>query len=342
MKKFKRVIAVLCAAAFAVVMFAGCSSSDTTETAEDEEVVAESEFNVQILQYMPHSSLDNCTEGVENALDAAGIDYTVQIGSSGSADADCQSYAEQMVASDPDLIIAVATPAAMAAYSAVQNASKDIPVIFCAVSDPIAAGLVDSMEEPGNNTTGTADAFDIEGQVALIQEMQPDIETLGVLYTTSEANSISQLDTLQSVCDEAGIELVSQGITEASELASAVATLLPQVDAVTNLTDNNVVDNMSVLLEQAADAGVPVYGSEIEQVLKGCLGSASIDYVALGETTGSMAIDVLNGADAATYPAVEVTDSFLVINSEVAETLGIEIPESLQDVEMVTTQTDDE
>ncbi|MCD7723634.1 MAG: ABC transporter substrate-binding protein [Clostridiales bacterium] len=335
MKKLKKVLSVLFAVMLTAALFAGCSSASDTDGDTS------SDIKVAILQYMPHSSLDNCTQGVKNALDEANISYEVQIGSSGSADADCQSYAEQMVASDVDLIVAVATPAATAAYSAVQNSSKDIPVIFCAVSDPVAAGLVESMETPGNNTTGTADAFDIEGQVELILELQPELETLGVLYTTSEANSISQIETLQEVCDEAGITLITQGITEASELASAAAALLPKVDAVTNLTDNNVVDNMSVVLERAAELGVPVYGSEIEQVKKGCLGSASIDYVALGEVTGEMAIDVLNGQSAATYSAVEVTESFLVVNTDVAETLGIEIPSDLTDVEYVTTETDE-
>ncbi len=339
MKMFKKILAVVLAAMFAALMLAGCSSSSDAETAEDTSDTQN--YNVAILQYMPHSSLDNCTQGVENILDEKDITYTLQIGSSGSADADCQSYAEQMVASGVDLIIAVATPAATAAYSAVQNASADIPVIFCAVSDPVAAGLVESMEEPGNNTTGTADAFDIDGQVDLIMQLQPDLQNLGVIYTTSESNSISQLETLQEKCDAVGINLISQGISEASELASATATLLPQVDAVTNLTDNNVVDNMSVLLEQASDAKIPVYGSEIEQVKKGCIASASIDYVALGEVTGNMAVDVLNGADAATYSAVQVTDSFLVANSDVMETLGIELPESLEDIEIVTTESEE-
>lgn len=334
MKKFKKILSVLLAALLTAALFAGCSAAGGDEGTS-------SDLKVAILQYMPHSSLDNCTEGVKNALEKAGIEYDVQIGSSGSADADCQSYAEQMVASDVDLIIAVATPAATAAYSAVQNSSKDIPVIFCAVSDPVAAGLVESMEAPGNNTTGTADAFDIEGQVDLIQKMQPELKTLGVIYTTSEANSISQLEKLQAACDAAGITLEAQGITEAAELASASATLLPKVDAVTNLTDNNVVDNMSILLEQAAELKVPVYGSEIEQVKKGCIGSASIDYVALGEVTGEMAVDVLNGASAATYPAVEVTESFLVVNTDVAATLGIDIPSDLGDVQYVTTETEE-
>lgn len=334
MKNLKKVLAVVLSMLFAAAIFAGCTAKENNETNTNNNT----EHNlkkVAILQYMPHSSLDNCTQGIKNALDEAGIEYDVQVGSSGSADTDCQSYAQQMVASDYDLIIAVATPAAMSAYSAVQNASSDTPVVFSAVSDPVATGLVETMEAPGKNCTGTADAIDIAGQIELIKTLQPEIKTLGVFYTTSEANSISQLKTLQAECAKAGIELKSQGIAEASELASAAAALVPQVDAITNLTDNNVVDNMNVFLEQADAAKIPVYGSEIEQVKKGCLASASIDYVALGERTGQIAVDILGGKDAVSYPAVTVTDSFLVINPDTASKLGIDIPESLADVQQV-------
>lgn len=333
MKNLKKVLAVVLSMLLAAAIFAGCSAKENNETNTSN--TESSQNKVAILQYMPHTSLDNCTQGVKNALDKAGIKYDVQVGSSGSADTDCQSYAQQMVASGYDLVIAVATPAAMSAYSAVQNASADTPVVFCAVSDPVAAGLVETMEVPNKNCTGTADAIDIAGQIELIKTLQPEIKTLGVFYTTSEANSISQLKTLEAECAKAGIELKSQGIAEASELASAAAALIPQVDAITNLTDNNVVDNMNVFLEQANAAKIPVYGSEIEQVKKGCLASASIDYVALGERTGQIAVDILSGKDAKTYPAVTVTDSFLVINPDTASKLGITISESLADVQQV-------
>lgn len=331
MKNFKKVLAVLLTVILAVSVFAGCSANK--ENADNAGTASE---KVAILQYMPHSSLDNCTQGVKNALDKAGITYDVQIGSSGSADTDCQSYAQQMVAAGYKAIIAVATPAAAYAYSAVQNASSDIPVIFCAVSDPVAPGLVKSLEVPGNNCTGTSDSIDIKGQIALIKAMQPDIKNLGVFYTTSEANSLSQLEVLQAECDANGITLVSQGINEASELASAAAALIPKVDAITNLTDNNVVDNMNVFLEQADAAKIPVYGSEIEQVRKGCLASASIDYVALGEKTGTMAAEVLGGKSAAEYPVAIVSDSFLCVNPDAASKLGIEIPAELASAQKVT------
>lgn len=337
MKKSFKIVALIVSLVLLVsAVFAGCSTNTSSTGSSDA-------LKVGVIQYMAHSSLDNCYTGVKQALDESGLNIEIdyQIGSSGSADTDCQSYAANMVAQNYDLIIAIATPAATAAYSAVTSASSSIPVIFCAVSDPVAAGLVQSLDAPGNNCSGTADTFDVESQVELIQDLQPDVKNLGVIYTTTEANSISQLERLQKAADAAGINVVAKGINDASELAAVAASVVTQVDAITNLTDNNVVDNMSVVMEQANAAGVPVYGSEIEQVKKGCIAAASLDYVALGKTTGEMAVRALNGEALPTMPVVTVSDSEMVVNTDVLNAMSITLPASLEDAEKVTTSTEE-
>lgn len=328
MKKSVKIISIVIALVIVMTaVFTGCG--DTKD---------KSIKRVGIIQFMPHNSLDNCTQGVKNALDKAGITYDVQIGSTASAVDDCQTYASNMIASGKyDLIVAVATPAATAAYSAVRSAGANIPVIFCAVSAPVEAGLVKSLEVPENNCTGTKDALDFPAQLSLIKALQPELTKLGVFYTTTEPNSIAQLKVLEAEANKLGIELKTKGINDPAELPAAVAALLPEVQAVTNLTDNNVVDNMATLLEQAKAAKKPIYGSEIEQCYRGCLASASIDYIVLGETTGNMAIDVLNGAKASEMPVKVVADSTPVINTDIATEYGIAIPEEYKTAEMVTT-----
>ena len=348
MKKSTKLIAFLMSVLLiAAFVFAGCDSKTQPAAAESsvpntravsETTDVPAQYKVGIIQFMPHSSLDNCCKGIKNALDEAKIDYDVQVGSTASAVDDCQNYAARMASSgEYDVIIAIATPSAAAAYSAVRNASADIPVVFCAVSDPVAAKLVESIEKPGNNCTGTSDSFDIVSQIEIIKAVQPELTKLGVFYTTTEPNSLSQLKILKDECEKNGIELIDQGINDATELPAAAAALIPQVEAVTNLTDNNVVDNMATVLEQAKAANIPVYGSEIEQVRKGCLAAASIDYVALGEQTGKMAVEILGGKSAAEMPVSVVSDSTPVFNTDAAKELGLEIPEVYADAEKVTT-----
>lgn len=325
MKIIKKTIAMVMA--LGMIGMVGCKKSS-------DEKIDKNLPTVGVVQYLTHASLDNCTKGIKEALKGK-ANVVVQVGSTGSPDADCEGYAANMVAKKYDLIIGVATPAAMKSFSAVKNASKDIPVVFCAVSDPVAAKLVNSTDKPGNNCTGTCDALDIKGQLKLIKAIQPDIKKLGVIYTTTEANSISQIKTLETEAKNVGIEIVKQGINTPDEMPTASANIVSKVDAITNLTDNNVVENMSILLQKAKEKKIPVYGSEIEQVKKGCVASASLDYVALGKTTGEMAGKILDGAKASDTPVVTVVDSFNVLNEKVLNELGLKLPDSLKDIEKV-------
>ena len=313
-------------AAIMIFAFAGCSENKNDGS---------SVLKIGIIQYMSHPSLDNCYNGVIEALEDSGLDYTVdyQVGSSSSADADCTNFAKNMVAANYDMIIAIATPAAKAAFAATDD--TEIPVIFCAVSDPIAAGLVESMEAPGYLCTGTSDVLDLEAQVALIKAMQPEVKSIGILYTASEDNSITNLKNFQNICDKEGIEVVSVAVQGASDIPSAAEELASKVDCINNFTDNNVVNNLSVVLNAADKYGIPVYGSEEEQVINGCLASVSIDYTALGKVTGEMAVSVLKGAEASAMAVKTITEATPVINSAVLKKLGLSTPDGYSEVKTV-------
>lgn len=321
----KKIIAVMLAVIM-MLAFAGCGETQNEKN---------SVLKIGIIQYMSHPSLDNCYNGVISALESSRLQYTVdyQIGSGNSADSDCTNFAKNMVAANYDMIIAIATPAAKSAFAATDD--TEIPVIFCAVSDPVAAGLVESMDAPGYLCTGTSDVLDLEAQVALIKAMQPEVKSIGILYTSSEDNSITNLKNFKAICDKEGIEVVATAVQGASDIPSAAEELASKVDCINNFTDNNVVNNLSVVLTAADKYGIPVYGSEEEQVINGCLASVSIDYVALGRVTGEMAVSVLKGEDASTMAVKTITEATPVINSSVLKKLGLSTPEGYSEVKTV-------
>lgn len=330
MKKIICAILSVFLAVSAIFAFTGCGNEGDGQ---------DKTYKIGIIQYMSHPSLDNCTNGIRSALDASGIKYelysgSVQVGSANSADSDCVSFAKNMSVSC-DLIFAVATPAAKAAFAAVED--TDVPVIFCAVTDPVRSKLVNSLDAPGYACTGTSDVLDLAAQLKLIKDMQPDVKKIGILYTSSEDNSISNLATFRTLCSQQGIEVVAKSVNSASDIPSAANELASQVDCINNFTDNNVVENLAVVLSAADTYGIPVYGSEVEQVKNGCLAAVSIDYFVLGKVTGQMGADILGGADASEMAVRTISDATPVINTEVLEDLDMTMPDAYAEAETVVT-----
>lgn len=212
-------------------------------------------------------------------------------------------------------------------------------MIFCAVSDPIAENskLVQSLEKTGVNCTGSSDRLNLEGQLKMIRAFQPDAKKIGILYNIAEANSASNLAEIKKIAPSYGFEIVEKGVQNAADIPAAATVLASQVDCINNFTDNLVVDNLPIVLATAKSNKIPVYGSEIEQVNKGCLASESLDYVALGKETGLLAARVLAGENAADTAVVLVKDSFPVYNADVAESLGLSIPDAYAEAKKVTT-----
>ena len=343
----KTIATIIVAALLALSMFACTAAPAAAPSAAPEATEApaaetatqspatDETFTVGVLQFGSHPSLDNCYAGIAEVLGAdPRVTIDLQLGNFDTPT--CDTIAKNFVAKGYDMIIAIATPAATSALAAAAN--TQIPVVFSAVSDPVAAGLVDSLEAPGSNCTGTSDILDLSAQLELIRALQPDAVNLGVLYTTSEANSVSQLKQLNELAPNYGFTVVSQGVQSAADIPQAAASLCAQVDAITNFTDNNVVNNLGILLEQASANGVPVYGSENTQVSAGCLASMSLDYIALGRVTGQMALDVLNGASAATMAVKTITDAVPVVNTDVLAAFGYTLPAAYQNATMLTTE----
>lgn len=327
MKKSLKVLSLVLALAITALCMAGCGSSKSSSDGK--------KLKIGIIQYMSHPSLDNCYKGVTEGLKSLKQDYEIdyQVGSAASADADCTSFASNMVSGNCDMIIAIATPAAKAAYTA--TADTDIPVIFCAVSDPVEAKLVSSLETPGDNCSGTSDVLDLSAQVKMIKSIQPEVKKIGILYTSSEDNSVSNLKRFREVCKTENIEVVASAIQSASDVPSAAEDLAGKVDCINNFTDNNVVNNLSVVLSSAEKHNIPVYGSEEEQVKNGCLASVSIDYVALGKVTGEMAVDALNGSDLSKMSVKQITDATPIINEKVLNSLSLKLPEDFQNATII-------
>lgn len=318
MKRFVKIAAAALAAVLLPMTAASCGAKKTAL--------------IGISQFGEHASLDNCREGFLAGLADAGLvegeDYTIDYQNAGFDAATATQIAQGFSAENAALMCAVATPSATACFAAAED--KDIPVVFTAITDPVGAGLSEG------NITGTSDVLPVEGQLKLIRALQPDAKKIGILYTTSEPNSIYTIAQYEALAPAYGFEIVSVGVSTQSEVISAAADALSRdVDCLSNLTDNTVVGVLPSILELTNEAKIPVYGSEQEQVKIGCLGGAGLNYYELGRQTGAMAAKILRGeATAADLPFETITEYGLFLNETAAAELGITVPADISFTEI--------
>ena len=327
----KRILAVVLGAVM-VMSLAGCGSGTS---GEDKKASSDGEktYTIGISQFAEHGSLDNCREGFLEGLKEEGIEegknLTVSVKNAAADQGTAKQISDSFVSDKVDLICAIATPSAQAAYNSAMD--SEIPVVYTAVTDPVAAKIAKDDGTAVGNVTGTSDELPIKAQLEMIREMMPDAKKIGILYTTSEANSVSAIAEYKEKVGDYGFELVEKGITNTSEIALATDDLLSQVDCISNLTDNTVVSSLATILDKANAANIPVFGSEIEQVKLGCLAAEGLDYVALGKQTGKMAAKVLKGEKKASeMPFETITEAGLYLNTKVAENLGITVEDDLK------------
>lgn len=323
----KGLLAVGLTLVLAAGTLSGCGASSSDQTTQ-----ASGKYKIGIAQFAEHGSLDNCRKGFIEGLAEEGFvegeNLEIQYDNAQADMGIANQMSQNFVAQKMDLICAIATPSAQSSFNAATK--TDIPVIYTAVTDPVAAQLAKEDKMPTGNASGTSDKLPVEAQLKMIREIMPDAKKIGILYNTSEVNSVTTIKEYKDLADTYGFEIVDSGVSAQADIPLAVDQILGKVDCITNLTDNLVVSSLPTLLAKAGEKNIPVFGSEVEQVKIGCLASEGIEYVELGKQTGRMAAKVLKGeAKASDMPYEKIETSSLYLNRKVAEDLGITFSKEL-------------
>lgn len=326
MRRSRSLLSAMGIAAAAVLALTACSEGGAdTGTTNGGGGDGGASYSIGISQLAQHPALDSAAEGFQAAFADAGIDADFDLQNANGEQATATTIAQSFQSGGKDLVLAIATPAAQAAAQAI----PDIPVLFTAVTDPVEAGLVDSNEAPGGNVTGTTDMNPVADQLALLKEILPDAQTVGIIYSSGEVNSQVQVDLAKEAAADLGITIEEATITNASEVATAAETLA-DVDAIYVPTDNRITEAFESVVQFAEANQIPLIGSEVDQVARGAIATLGLDYYELGYQTGEMAIRILTeGADPATMPVEAQTEFLLNVNPGAAERMGVTIPEAV-------------
>ena len=297
--------------------------------------ISGNKVTVAIGQFAEHGSLDNCREGFIKGLAEGGYkegeNLEIIYENAGADSGMAAQIANNFVAKKVNLICAITTPMAQISYSMAK--ATDIPVIYTAITNPVAAELAKEDGTPVGNITGTSDKLPIKKQLEMLRKIMPDAKNIGILYCTSEVNSEMSVKEYKEAAKEFGFEIIEQAVTSPADVPLATDNILTKVDCLNNITDNTVVNSLDIVLDKAKKAGKPVFGSEIEQVKKGCVASAGLDYVLVGEETGKMAAKVLKGeAKASEMKFITFEEADLYGNEEAAKAYGLILPEGYKEV----------
>jgi len=285
---------------------------------------ARASYKIGILQLTEHAALDAANKGFVAAIEASGIDASIDQQNAQNDQSACQTIASTLVNEGCDLILAIATPAAQA----VAGATADIPVVCTAITDFAASGLVEDNEAPGCNVTGTSDMNPVVDQIELLHQLVPEAKTVGLLYCTAESNSKLQIDLAAEELDRLGIEGVEYTASSSNEVQQVVESMVGKVDAIYTPTDNTIASAMTVIASIANENKVPTVCGEVAHVEAGGLASISINYEELGRRAGEMAVRILSeGADPADMPIETMTadECDLVYNQKTADTLDVDV-----------------
>lgn len=320
----KKKIALLLCGLLGASLLVGCGGENENEKKTVKKKVG-------IIQLIQHDALDQANKGFIDGLaekgykDGENIEIEQQ-NASGKQDT-AQQIAGQFVSAKKDLIFAIATPTAQACY----NATKDIPIVFSAVTNPVNDGLAKDWKSSDCNTTGTSDMANIDEQLALLKEVLPNAKTLGVVYTTSETNSVNQVNELELLAAKYNLKIKKIGVANINEINQVLSNAMGDIDVLYAPTDNNVAASYELVAQIALKANKPVIGAEPAVVEKGGLLSKGIDYYELGKMAGYKAAEILDGKNPQDIEIETMKELAITVNTDVAKKLGITIPQNILD-----------
>ncbi|MCP3740034.1 ABC transporter substrate-binding protein [Rossellomorea sp. BNER] len=314
---------VLCGVLF---MLTGCGSGGTESGTKEQKVV-----KIGILQHVEHPSLDAAREGFIEALKEAGYEegknLEINYHNAQNDMNNNMTIANKLVAEESDLILAIATPSAQA----VVQSTKDIPVLFTAITDPVGAELVESLEKPGGNVTGTSDTHPdaIKNTINSIKEFIPDAKKVGIIYNDGEPNSVVNVENAKKAMEEIGLEAVETTVSTSSEVKQAAESLVGRADVFYIPKDNTVVSALESVITVANEKKIPTFVGESDSVKRGTFASYGFEYHDLGMTTGKMAVEIIEGKKPSEIPVGFPEKLELVINKKAAEKEGITLTEEM-------------
>lgn len=287
------------------------------------------EVTVAVTAIVEHPALDAVRDGVKDALNEAGYKegegLTFVYQSAQGNPATAAQIARQFIGDDPNVIVPISTPSAQAVVSA----TRDIPVVFTAVTDPLGAQLVKDMDKPGGNVTGLSDMSPVAAHVDLIKEIMPGVKTIGYLYNSGEANSVSLLAVLKEVADAAGIAVVESAATKTAEVQGAARALIGRADAIYVPTDNTIISALESAVAVAEEAKVPLFTADTDSVARGSIAALGFNYYDVGKQTGEVVVRILKGENPGDIAVKVAEGTDLVVNKTQAAKVGLELPESV-------------
>ncbi len=285
------------------------------------------QVTVGLIQLMEHPSLDEIRAAITARLEEksaeSGVSIQVNYQNAQGDTSTINTICQQFVAGKVDVIVAIATPAAQGAAAAAENSG--IPVVFSAVTDPVAAGLVENLEAPEGNITGTSDAIPVEKIFALAKELTPEAQSFGLIYNTSEDNSLSVIAQVKGYLEGAGLSYTEGAVTTSADVQTSARNLLGKCDALFVPIDNTVASAMAVLADEAIQAKKPVYVAADSLVADGGLAAVGVNYTNLGSQTADMVLKIVTGTPVSQVPVEVLRDNNLVINGDTARAIGVDI-----------------